>query len=84
MGSCRYFTQRAWERPVGMTGDVDKGGAEDGNKGDKGVVEEVRIIVMGMRSMLSEKCVKNDSVECIAEKRTCGDGGKGVRVNREQ
>jgi hypothetical protein len=42
------------------------------------------MIVMGIGSMLSEMCVKNDSVECIAEKRTCGDGGKGVRVNREQ
>jgi hypothetical protein len=43
MGSCRYFTQRAWERPVGMTGDVKKCGAEeDGNKaGGKGVVEKL-------------------------------------------
>jgi hypothetical protein len=42
------------------------------------------MIVMGIGSMLSEMCVKNDYVEYIAEKRTCGDGGKGVRVNREQ
>jgi hypothetical protein len=42
MGSCRYFTQRAWERPIGMTGDGDKGGVEeDGHKagGQRGSAE---------------------------------------------
>jgi hypothetical protein len=36
-------------------------------RGAKGVVETVRIMVIGMRSVLSEICVKNDYVECMAE-----------------
>jgi hypothetical protein len=35
------------------------------------------MIVMGMRSVLSKMCVKNNYVECMAEKRKCGDGRTG-------
>jgi hypothetical protein len=50
----------------------------------KGVVEKVRIVVMGMRSRVIEMYLKNNYVECMAEKRKCGDGITRVRVIREQ
>jgi hypothetical protein len=40
-------------------------------------VEKVRIIVMGMRSVLSEMYFKNNYVEFMAEKSTYGNGRTG-------
>jgi hypothetical protein len=53
-------------------------------KGGKGVVKKIRIVVMGMRSRVIEIYLKNNYVECMAEKRKCGDGITRVRVIREQ
>jgi hypothetical protein len=46
-------------------------------RGGKRVVEKVRIIVMGMRSVLSEMYFKNNYVEFMAEKSTYGNGRTG-------